>query len=140
MYVSFHLVARGPCQHPVSANLTIERSPGLVRPGEGDHGAIPAESRKPPAPIDPSSTCLHLLPADSTLTSSGSLQVVPHLRRAGLELCGSNCERVLVLVKDEFDHLFSLRETLYMHAADLYAKAQIVAYSCAEGLCTNARA
>lgn len=35
-------------------NLTVDRSPGQVRPGDAVHAAIPPDSRKPPAPIDPS--------------------------------------------------------------------------------------
>jgi inorganic pyrophosphatase len=36
------------------ANLTVQNSVGLTRPGAGAHGQIPPDSRQPPAPIDPS--------------------------------------------------------------------------------------
>jgi inorganic pyrophosphatase len=39
-----------------SLNLTVPNSPGLVRMDDPEYANIPPDSRKPPAPIDPSGT------------------------------------------------------------------------------------
>jgi len=37
-----------------SRNITIKNSPGFIRRDEPAYTSIPPDSRKPPAPIDPS--------------------------------------------------------------------------------------
>jgi hypothetical protein len=41
-----------------SQNVTVENSPGFVRPNDPAYANLPPDSRKPPAPIDPSSKLL----------------------------------------------------------------------------------
>lgn len=59
LYVSVFVVSiqddKGITSIPNSQNLTIENSLGFVRPNDPVYASLPPDSRKPPAPIDPSS-------------------------------------------------------------------------------------
>jgi inorganic pyrophosphatase len=41
-------------------NLSVQNSPGFVSRNDPAYTSVPADSRKPPAPIDPSSECLQI--------------------------------------------------------------------------------
>jgi len=69
-----------------SRNLTQSSSPGLVTRNDPVYANLPADSRQPPAPIDPSSKRFFLPFALIAITPfPRSLEVVLHLIRPGLE-------------------------------------------------------
>lgn len=73
-----------------SHNSTVDRSKGFVSTSDQVYTSLPADSRKPAAPIDPSSQLISvtyirgILISDGALTSS--LQELLHLSRY---FCGS---------------------------------------------------
>jgi inorganic pyrophosphatase len=44
-----------------SSNITIQKSPGFIRREDPDYASLPHDSRKPPAPIDPSGEPIYFL-------------------------------------------------------------------------------
>ena len=64
------VTARKSELHTHSRNTTIENSPGYVKTNDPTYASIPADSRKPPAPIDPASPSSSLF-LGGTLYSPG---------------------------------------------------------------------
>jgi hypothetical protein len=68
---------------PGSHNVTLENSAAFVRRDDPSYTSLPPDSRKPPAPVDPSSKILSI--AMPFLANVRSLQMVLHLFGTGLE-------------------------------------------------------
>ena len=55
VFLSLHILHVVITQMSRSRNLTVRESPGRVSEDDPTYASIPPDSRKPPAPIDPSS-------------------------------------------------------------------------------------
>ena len=62
-----------------SHNITVQQSPGFLRRDDPRYTGLPLDSRKPPAPIDPSGECTHTISAlIFILIIFLSVEMVPH--------------------------------------------------------------
>lgn len=103
-----------------SRNITIQNSPGFVSRNDPAYTNLPIDSRKPPAPIDPSSMCsISPFPVQSTHHRS-SLQVVLHFVCPGLNKNANReldiCLEVVGLFgvsRDCYTTLLNLRRATY---------------------------
>jgi hypothetical protein len=68
-----------------SANVTVSNSAGYVQRSHELYSSLPPDSRKPPAPIDPSSTYHGFCTRIYRTHAAYSQQVVPYLVRLGLK-------------------------------------------------------
>ncbi len=94
-----------------SRNISVQNSPGFTRKDDPAYTGLPADSRKPPAPVDPSSAYFSHPPlkALSDLTrffAPSSLEVVLHRVSSGIDLfvATSHCVVVRRSNKDAVSH------------------------------------